>query len=185
MYQLSAPTYSAPGANTTFTLTLSNSGPDAASMVTLTDNLPTGTTYVSQTQTGGPSFTLSHPGTQTSDTISSFASGSTATFAIVVSLPSTWLDGLTVTDSASVTAAPMLSGSSVLSASVNTTVQHQTDLQVSQSASSTVVAGNNLTWTVTLTNNGPNAASSVTLADTLPTGTTYVTQSQTSGSSSP
>jgi uncharacterized protein len=37
-----------------------------------------------------------------------------------------------------------------------------------------VIAGANLTYTMTVTNNGPDVASSVTLTDTLPVGTTFV-----------
>jgi uncharacterized repeat protein (TIGR01451 family) len=37
-----------------------------------------------------------------------------------------------------------------------------------------VTAGSNLTYTVTVTNNGPDAATGVTLTDTLPTGVTFV-----------
>lgn len=37
-----------------------------------------------------------------------------------------------------------------------------------------VTAGNNLTYTITVTNNGPDAASSVSWSDTLPAGTTFV-----------
>ena len=36
------------------------------------------------------------------------------------------------------------------------------------------VAGGEITWTVTVTNNGPSEASAVTLADPLPAGTTFV-----------
>ena len=37
-----------------------------------------------------------------------------------------------------------------------------------------VVAGQNLTYTITVTNNGPDAADAVSLSDTLPAGTTFV-----------
>lgn len=37
-----------------------------------------------------------------------------------------------------------------------------------------VTAGNNLTYTITVTNNGPDAAASASWSDTLPAGTTFV-----------
>ncbi len=55
------------------------------------------------------------------------------------------------------------------------------DLSVVKTASATVVAGNNLTYTITLTNTGAGDAQSVVLSDTLPVGTTYVSQNQVSG----
>jgi uncharacterized repeat protein (TIGR01451 family) len=56
---------------------------------------------------------------------------------------------------------------------------------VSLSAPSTVVAGNNLTYTLQLTNSGPDALANVTLGDTLPSGVTFVSQTQTSGPTLP
>jgi uncharacterized protein len=44
-----------------------------------------------------------------------------------------------------------------------------------------VIAGANLTYTITVTNNGPDVASSVALTDTLPVGTTFVSLSSPTG----
>ena len=53
-----------------------------------------------------------------------------------------------------------------------------TDLGVSLSAApNPVLAGQNLTYTLTLTNLGPVSASSVTLTDTLPASVTFVSAS--------
>src|SRR5437899_1319243 len=45
----------------TYSIRIGNSGPDPAAAVTLTDVIPSGTTFVSITQTSGPTFTLSAP----------------------------------------------------------------------------------------------------------------------------
>jgi uncharacterized repeat protein (TIGR01451 family) len=51
----------------------------------------------------------------------------------------------------------------------------QADLAVTKSdAPDPVVAGNNVTYTITVTNNGPSTAQSVTLADAVPASTTFV-----------
>jgi len=81
------------GQNLTYTIVVSNLGSSAAQSVSLTDAIPTDTTFVSATQTAGPSFTLTKPavgGTGTfTATIGSFASGGSATFRLVVHVDST------------------------------------------------------------------------------------------------
>src|SRR5205807_3173584 len=59
-------------------------------------------------------------------------------------------------------------------ASVTETPQ-QADLAVSKSVSNaTPNVGDTITYTITLTDNGPNAASNVQLTDPLPAGVTFV-----------
>jgi uncharacterized repeat protein (TIGR01451 family) len=71
------------GANITYTITVTNNGPTAASNVSLVDLLPVGTTFVQQVQTSGPGFVLSNTPTQVGNTIASLAPHASATFAIV------------------------------------------------------------------------------------------------------
>src|SRR5262249_12900572 len=80
--QESGPSTAAAGTNVTYTITVTNSGPNAAVNGALNDPLPSGETFVSQTQTSGPSFTLSNSGNAINDTITSLAVGSTATFTV-------------------------------------------------------------------------------------------------------
>ncbi len=49
----------------------------------------------------------------------------------------------------------------------------QADLSLTKSAAPTVVAGQQLTYTLTATNNGPSNATGVSIVDTLPAGTSY------------
>jgi uncharacterized repeat protein (TIGR01451 family) len=56
------------------------------------------------------------------------------------------------------------------------------DLAITDSGPSNVIAGTGVVYTITLTNKGPNAASSVVLTDTLPTGSTFTSLTQTAGS---
>jgi uncharacterized repeat protein (TIGR01451 family) len=56
------------------------------------------------------------------------------------------------------------------------------DLSISQTSSpSTVTAGNKITYTITVTNGGPDAAVSVTVTDNLPASVSFVTCSSTGG----
>jgi uncharacterized repeat protein (TIGR01451 family) len=67
-----------------YTITVNNSGPTAASNVSLFDMLPAGTTLIEQTQTNGPSFALGTTPNQVTNTIASLPAGASATFTIWV-----------------------------------------------------------------------------------------------------
>jgi uncharacterized protein (TIGR03437 family) len=57
------------------------------------------------------------------------------------------------------------------------------DLSVAQTASrNPVMVGNSLTYTLSVTNRGPSAATNVTLTDTLPAGVTFVSATPSAGS---
>ena len=76
------------GHDITYTLTLSNLGGIIADNVRLTDTVPANTTFVSFTQTSGPTFTLTSPpvggtGAATA-TIATLGAGQSATFSLVV-----------------------------------------------------------------------------------------------------
>ena len=51
-------------------------------------------------------------------------------------------------------------------------------------SSATVTAGDNVTYTVTVSNNGPDTAEAVSVTDTLPSGVTFVSATPTQGSCS-
>ncbi|MGH9961072.1 MAG: HYR domain-containing protein, partial [Pyrinomonadaceae bacterium] len=60
--------------------------------------------------------------------------------------------------------------------------KHVADLSITKSASpEPVVTGSNVTYTITVANNGPDAAASVTVSDNLPAETTFVSCNSTGG----
>jgi uncharacterized repeat protein (TIGR01451 family) len=62
-------------------------------------------------------------------------------------------------------------------------VSPQIDLAVTKVGSpNPVELGSNITWTMVVTNNGPDTATGVTISDPMPTGNTYVSASATQGS---
>lgn len=67
-------------------------------------------------------------------------------------------------------------------ATVTINVDPSADLAIMKTASpAPVIAGNNLAYTIMVSNSGPNDASSVSVADTLPAGTTFVSLTSPSG----
>jgi uncharacterized repeat protein (TIGR01451 family) len=175
----SAPTV-APGATITYTLVLHNVGPAAAVSTSIVDTVPTNTTFLSLTPPGG--WNCSTPavgGTgDISCTLPSFANGATATFTLVVTVSAAAVPGSTISNTATASSGTPDPNPSAGSATANVLVATatQADLAVTSSASpNPVLAGNNVTYAQTVTNNGPATATGVTFTDMLPTGTTFTT----------
>ena len=89
------------GSNVTYTITVSNNGPDAANSITLTDNLPASLSFVSCSSTGGG--VCGGSGNNRVITFASLASGSSAVTTIVATLNCSVTNGQTVTNTALVT----------------------------------------------------------------------------------
>jgi len=94
-----APATVSPGAPVTYTITVTNAGPQSASNVTVTDVLPAGTTFVSATPSQG---TCSGTTTVTC-TLGAIAANGNATIALTVNAP---LTPTTLSNSATVTNTP-------------------------------------------------------------------------------
>jgi len=87
-----------PGSNLTYSVQVTNKGPNDAQNVQLTDSVPDHTTFVSETQNSGPSFECGNPspgnGGTTTCTIGSLPRGATAVFTMVYQVDSdTTLNG--------------------------------------------------------------------------------------------
>jgi uncharacterized repeat protein (TIGR01451 family) len=179
-----------PGTDITYTITVSNAGPNTARNVVLTDAVPANTTFVTEAQTSGPAFTFSNPptgGTGTSSgTIAAFANGASATFVIVVHADSATPANTTISNSAtaSMSSSFVTDTNSANDTGTATTITTapSADVAVTKAGPATVTAGTNVTYTITVTNNGPSDAQNVTLTDTLPPGTAFVSASAGSGS---
>src|SRR5262249_4532760 len=158
----------------TYTINFVNNGPSNALNVTVTDNIPAGVTANVLISPGSwsPTGTLNGPETFTKATV---APGETATFTIVVTVAASVADGTVLSNTVPATSDTTDPDSSNNSHTVTTTVQARADLAVTKTDSpDPVTAGTNLTYSVSLSNNGPSDAQTVTLTDAVPTGTTFV-----------
>jgi uncharacterized repeat protein (TIGR01451 family) len=85
------------GEDLTYALTVSNNGPDGAVDAALTDTLPAGTTFASLVQDSGPAWSCTTPAVGSAGTIActnaAVASGSVATFTLVVRVAPALSDG--------------------------------------------------------------------------------------------
>jgi uncharacterized repeat protein (TIGR01451 family) len=164
------------GTNLTYTITVTNNGPGPASSASWSDALPAGTTFVSLPAVAGWSCTT--PTVGMGGTVScsnpSFAVGSSV-FTLTVAVASSVPAGTVLTNTATATSTTPDPNPGNNSGMATTTVAASADLSTQKGdAPDPVTAGNNLTYTITVTNAGPSAAAAAALADTLPAGTTFV-----------
>jgi len=173
------------GGTASYALKLTNNGPSDAASTSLSDTLPPGTTFVSMAQTTGPAFSCTTPAVGTGGTVTcnaaTFASGANATFTLVVSITAGVANGSTLTNTATASSATADPNPANNSATAMTTVANTADLVMSKSAPSSVTAGQNLTYTLGVANQGASPASAVQWSDTLPVGTTFVSLTQITG----
>ncbi|MDD4965466.1 IPTL-CTERM sorting domain-containing protein [Halothiobacillus sp.] len=165
----------------TYTLVVSNAGPDASTNVTVTDALSSlintgGLQSITTTQ--GACTPAALPANGTSQNVScnlgTLNNGANATITITV-LPNIAVTG-TRTNTASVTSPDIGDPDRTNnSASASSTVTAVVDLAMAKSATpSSVAAGAPLNYVATITNNGPSSAQDVAMTDTLPTNATFI-----------
>lgn len=156
------------GGNITYSVSVTNAGPNTATAVLATDPLPAGTTFVAEASS--PNATLS--GGKVSYNLGLVAVGGSVPLTIVLN---TTAPG-TIRNTVNVAGEDGDPNTNNNSASVETTVQPlETDLSVTLSASPSMArVRDTVTYTIGVTNNGPDAATGVTVTDTLPAGVTFL-----------
>jgi uncharacterized repeat protein (TIGR01451 family) len=168
------------GSTVTFTITLTNAGPDTATGVAVTELLPAGLTFVSATPSQGtytPATGLWTVGTITTGTPQTLAIVATVAGASAMSNTATISDSdqsdtNTSNNSATVTVTPPAAGAA--------------DLALAKTVSNaTPTVGSTITFTITLTNAGPDTATGVAVTDLLPAGLTFVSATPSQGTYTP
>ncbi|HYR75689.1 MAG TPA: Calx-beta domain-containing protein [Pyrinomonadaceae bacterium] len=174
------------GENITYTIVFTNNGPSSADALTVSDVLSANTTFVSTTTPAGwtrtDSVTVGSTGTLTF-TKPSAANSETATFTVVAKVNTNVAGGIHILNKASATSTthdPDSSNNTDITA--DTLTQTRADLEVTKTDSpDPVIAGNNITYTVNFTNHGPSDAQNVTVTDSVPANTTFVSSAVTVG----
>ncbi|HEX7166432.1 MAG TPA: hypothetical protein VF230_05565, partial [Acidimicrobiales bacterium] len=153
-----------------------NNGPSTATGVVIQDVLPAGVEILAVSATGGATCNAGVPGKATLPTTCSFGNMAPATTQQMdISarvLPAT--RGVIHNDARAVSSTFDDDRSNNL-ATVPTTVTGVADLSITKTDSpDPVVAGEKLTYTITVTNGGPSTADDVKISDTLQSGLTFV-----------
>jgi uncharacterized repeat protein (TIGR01451 family) len=165
------------GGDSTYTLTITNDGPNVALDVIVTDTLPLQIGSVSSLP-GSPDCSILNQ-----ELICALGNlGAHSSRQVVISALVDNMASGTITNSASVTSTspdPVLQNNT---AQTVTTIQNpqsaQADLLIGiEAVPNPVVAGDTITYTLTITNNGPNDASGIVVTNTLPAKASFISSS--------
>lgn len=155
-----SPASPAPGQNVTVTYTATNNGPSAATGVVVNNFLPPSLSYVSDDAAGAYDTGLGLW------TVGALANGASKTFHLVALVSSS--GSITVTAQAGGTSPvdPILANNTARATAAASTLA---DLSVSLAVlPASVLPGANVTYTLVVTNNGPDQAFNVTVGETFP-----------------
>ncbi len=158
-----------------FTFSAVNNGPDIANSVILSNDLPSGATFVSASQP------VVVNGSTIIGNLGNLASGSNASVTIVIRPTVAGTLTNTAVVSANETDVNAINNSVTVLASV---VLPVADLGLTLSATPNPVVGRNLTYTLVVANNGPETASGIVVTNRLPSSTTFVSANSSQGTCS-
>jgi uncharacterized repeat protein (TIGR01451 family) len=155
------------GQNITYTISVANFGPAGASGVTVSDTTPSGLTPVSVTGGGCTTFPC---------TIGALAVGPPVTITATYNVPVTYSGPSPILNTATVTSASDPNSAND-SATASTTVAAQSDLGITKSGPPSIALGQNITYTINVTNSGALAAANTFVSDPTPAGLTPISVS--------
>lgn len=154
----------------TYTVTVTNLGPDAATNVVVTDTLPAGATFGSATPDQG---SCGEAAGVVTCSLGGISSGSSVNITIIITPTSTG----TAVNTVSVTGDENDPDSNNNSDTENTAVDpvpQNADLTIAKSDSpDPIIVNQQLTYTLTVSNTGPDTATNVVVTDTLPAGAAF------------
>ncbi len=161
------------GDTVTFTITATNNGPNPATGLTVTDVLPVGLTYASHTVSRGSYNGGSGLWTILTGGDKAFNVGDVATL-ILNATVDVGTNGTLLTNNVSVSAVDQSDNVSANDAASASVFVGGKDLAMAKSVSNaTPNVGETISYTLTVTNSGPSAATGVVVTDLLPAGVTY------------
>ena len=164
-----------PGTSISYTIVASNAGPAAASSVAIADTFAATLTGVSWTCVGAGGGTCAANGTGNIADTANLPNGASVTYTVNATIAGNATGTLSNTATATVGGGITDPNAANNSATDTTTLTPQADLSITLTDSpDPVVAGTQLTYVATLTNNGPSDAPNASISLPLPAGTSFV-----------
>ncbi|MDB5046422.1 MAG: hypothetical protein JWQ08_2472 [Deinococcus sp.] len=165
----SGPVTVLPNGDITYTLSVLNLGPSTATAVSVTDLLPAGAT---RQNVGGGTYAAGVGGGTITWTLPTLASGTTQNYTVVLRAPDTAATLVNAARATSAVSDPETTNNDGTNpaAQAITTINVNTDLQITKTAPATVRGGAPLSYTITVTNAGPADANGAALRDAAITG---------------
>jgi uncharacterized repeat protein (TIGR01451 family) len=152
-----------------YILTVYNDGPSDSGALAVNDTLPISTTYSSAS--AGCDETAPGSGVVVCDA-AGLAAGSSTTFTITVTVDDGVQSGTSLENTASVGSVTPDPNSSNNTANADTSIVPVADLVLSKTGPASIIAGNQISYTITVTNTGPSVGLGVDVKDDLPDGVT-------------
>ncbi|HEX8887641.1 MAG TPA: Calx-beta domain-containing protein [Pyrinomonadaceae bacterium] len=174
------------GSDLTYTINITNNGPDSAANASWSDTLPTGTTFVSLSSVSGWTCTTPAPGDAGTITCSnpSLASGSNDNFDLFVMVNQSIPGGSTIINTATATSSTPDGNSNNNSGSATTTVFSPSSVRGFKTVSGGNTPGSTFNYTIVLSNNSTSDQQDnpgPEFTDVLPAGVTLVSADASSG----
>lgn len=162
------------GNQLTYEITVTNDGPDSADGVVVVDTLPAGVSFVSGDVDGASNLVAFDTDTgEVTATIGTMADQAVSVVTIVVAVDAN--AGSLLTNDATVTATPNSDpDASNNSISEDTAVTRVVDLAIDKQVNGDTIAGQDIAYTIVVTNSGLSDASGVSVVDTLDADLTFV-----------
>jgi uncharacterized repeat protein (TIGR01451 family) len=177
----SGPALAAADTDVTYSVSVTNLGPFDAAAVQLSDAIPPGMTFVSETH--DPAFTCATGSSPIICTAPLLAVNATANFTFTFHIDPSAAPGTSFTNIAAVstqTADPNPENNSASSVTFTPSLPTG-DMTITKDGPGNAGPDTDVVYTISITNGGPDAAADVTLTDTLPGTMTFVSLVQNSG----
>lgn len=181
------PAQGVPGNNIVYTVVVTNDGPSSVTGATVTDNVPSPLTNVTWTcaASSGSSCGATTNGTGNINTTVNLASGGTVTYTITALVPANATGSITNVATVAPPGTINDPDGGNNSSTVTTTLQPRADLAITKTAAPNPArAGDEVNFTLNVTNQGPSVADNVVVTDPLPAGVEFVSATSTRGTCS-